>query len=412
MRIVATEIISVVDLQSRYDNYLKDKDGTGIGFSLANNNPRASGIGNLLLNMGDDSDDDSEDEDERRPVNPPVVKKNTTSPPLPPPKTAPLAVPIAAVSAPPRTALNQVVPAPHRQQQQQQQQQGPRNTGPPSPPRAIAAPRPGYALAAPIAALNGQASSTPPPFKPAGRPGAPPQNPFSPPAQPNNLRGPPMPFGRAPTGSPAPSSRSLAAPHPLQPPVTPISPAFIRPSSTSPDPPTRSFSGSTLASQAEPRIKFSLDQKRPSIMRGNTEETLLPSRGEKGDDFWRRFSIVAKDPASSESSWLKKTQSGTNRMSRYVWIVGVVLVVAILGGIGVGVWLSRSSPGHQQPTAIGGSADNLATGTTTTTMPLLTTAVGGAVSSIKHVSPTNTVARREPEPTPFMRLRKRQERVW
>ena len=210
-----------------------------------------------------------------------------------------------------------------------------------------------------------------------------------------------MPFGRATTGSPAPSSRSLAAPHPLQPSATP---AFIRPSSTSPGPAARSFSGSTLASQAEPRIKFSLDQKRPSIMCGNTEETLLPSRGEKGDDLWRRFSIVAKDPASSESSWLKTTQSGTNRMSRYVWIVGVVLAFAILGGIGVGVWLSRSSPGYQQPTAIGGSADNLATGTTTTTMPLLTTGVGGAVSPIKHVSPTNTVARREPEPTPFMRL--------
>jgi hypothetical protein len=30
-------------------------------------------------------------------------------------------------------------------------------------------------------------------------------------------------------------------------------------------------------------------------MRGNSEETLLPSRGEKGDDFWRRFSMVAKE---------------------------------------------------------------------------------------------------------------------
>jgi hypothetical protein len=29
-------------------------------------------------------------------------------------------------------------------------------------------------------------------------------------------------------------------------------------------------------------------------MRGGTEDVLLPQRGEKGDDFWRRFSMVAK----------------------------------------------------------------------------------------------------------------------
>ena len=130
-------------------------------------------------------------------------------------------------------------------------------------------------------------------------------------------------------------------------------------------------------------------------MRGNTEETLLPSRGEKGDDFWRRFSIVAKEPTSvSESSWLKKNRSGTNQLSRYVWIVGVVLIVAIFGGIGVGVWMSRSSPGHQQPKAIGGSADNLATGTTTSTSSSKPVETGTATSSILHVSPTNTIANR------------------
>ena len=29
-------------------------------------------------------------------------------------------------------------------------------------------------------------------------------------------------------------------------------------------------------------------------MRGEKEETLLPKRGENGDQFWRRFSMVAK----------------------------------------------------------------------------------------------------------------------
>jgi len=358
--------------------------------------------------MGDDSDDDSEDEDERQPKIPPGINKSAPVPSLPSSsnKTAALAAAIGAttaVSAPPRSASHQVAVQPRLQlqpqiQQQQQQQQWPRTAGPPSPrpPQPIAAPRPGYALAAPIAALNGQASISPPLKSPGG--GISPQNPFlSPsPQQPNHLRGPPPPPLARLTASPAP--------HPLQPPVTPITPAFIRPSPVSPSPTARSFSTSTLVSQgngsSEPCVKFSLDQKPTPIIRGNTEETLLPSRGEKGDDFWRRFSIVAKEPtACSESSWLKKTRSGTNRLSRYIWIVGVILILAIVGGIGFGVWMSRTSPGHQQPKAIGGSDDNLAMGTTTKDTAPQTTGVGGASNSIKHVRPTNTVARREPEPT-------------
>lgn len=33
-------------------------------------------------------------------------------------------------------------------------------------------------------------------------------------------------------------------------------------------------------------------------MRSNSEERLLPRRGEKGDDFWRRFSMIAKEEKS------------------------------------------------------------------------------------------------------------------
>jgi len=92
----------------------------------------------------------------------------------------------------------------------------------------------------------------------------------------------------------------------------------------------------------------------------------------------------------------------------------MILILAIIGGIVFGVWMSRNSPGHQQPKAIGGSDDNLATGTTTQTIAPNTEA-GGASNSVKHVRPTNTVARREPEPTSDhikVKHRKQRDNVW
>jgi hypothetical protein len=59
----------------------------------------------------------------------------------------------------------------------------------------------------------------------------------------------------------------------LQPPMTPIVPVFVRPSK----------------SPAPRDIKFASEP----IMRGNSEDMLIPKRGERGDDFWRRFSMVA-----------------------------------------------------------------------------------------------------------------------
>jgi hypothetical protein len=35
-------------------------------------------------------------------------------------------------------------------------------------------------------------------------------------------------------------------------------------------------------------------------MRSESEDHLIPRRGDKGDDFWRRFSMVAKEETSSE----------------------------------------------------------------------------------------------------------------
>lgn len=104
----------------------------------------------------------------------------------------------------------------------------------------------------------------------------------------------------------------------------------------------------------------------------------------------------------TSSSWLHQTKSGAARHSRWVWIIGIILIILIAGGAGVGYYLTRNSPGNQQPTAIGGSANNLATAVVPTS-----TAAGGSMSSSSlHVSPTNTVARRRARAVPTQILRR------
>jgi len=120
----------------------------------------------------------------------------------------------------------------------------------------------------------------------------------------------------------------------------------------------------------------------------------LPNRGERGDDFWRRFSIVAREEKKT-SSWLIKTQSRSSRLSRWVWLIGMILLIC--GGIGIGLWyyISHTSSSQKQPTAVGGSANETAGLSSPTTS-------GHSSSSSPHVSPTFTVARRDtaPDPTP------------
>lgn len=169
----------------------------------------------------------------------------------------------------------------------------------------VVAPRPGYAPQ-PISALDGIAR----PEQAAMRPTD-------------------YPF-QGMGGGPGQSSSPLSVPntpHPLNPPISPITAVFAR--------------GSPL-----PRpVKF---QDAEPIMRGEKEETMLPRRGERGDDFWRRFSMVVKDEAktgkkeryecivhlsvrtTSEvdcSSWLQKTRNGNGRLSRWVWVIGVILIL-------------------------------------------------------------------------------------
>lgn len=165
-----------------------------------------------------------------------------------------------------------------------------------------------------------------------------------------------------------------STPHPLPPTMTPILPVFARP--------------------AQPVQSNEVKWGPEPILRGNSEEKLIPRRGERGDDFWRRFSMVAREENQKRysqklSPWLRETQSGKSRMSGWVWIVGLILLACVGLGIGLGLYISHKAPSHQDPTAFGGG-DNHGTGPTTSQQDTGT----GSSSSSRHVSPTNTVARR------------------
>jgi hypothetical protein len=230
----------------------------------------------------EDSDSEDEDDIQRKPNSPPGLVGGFPS------KHAVLAATLS-----PTRANFPPVPVQQQQLQQLPTSQAPSSqpsvtvqvpSKPPSlqpapnhhVPQPIAAPRPGYA--APIAALN--LARAEPIATPVGRL----SNPNSPLPHVNNPFQPSHPQPRpqyAMSVSPAPST-----PHPLHPSVTPITPAFIRPSKSP-----------GLQNGDAVNVKFSEGKATPRkpIMRGNSEETLLPGRGEKGDDFWRRFSMVAKD---------------------------------------------------------------------------------------------------------------------
>ena len=97
---------------------------------------------------------------------------------------------------------------------------------------------------------------------------------------------PAMPIPRAPIPAfiqppPSPSAGSMN-PHPLNAPSTPIAPAFARPSF-----------------QGQRDVKFKED----AILRGNSEETLLARGTQKGEEFWRRFSIVAKEAPKQDKRY-------------------------------------------------------------------------------------------------------------
>jgi hypothetical protein len=97
-----------------------------------------------------------------------------------------------------------------------------------------------------------------------------------------DLPPPAMPIPRAPIPAfiqPPPSPAGTLNPHPLNAPSTPITPVFARPSF-----------------QGERDVKF----KDGAILRGNSEETLIARGTQKGEQFWNRFSFVAKEAPKQE----------------------------------------------------------------------------------------------------------------
>ena len=140
-----------------------------------------------------------------------------------------------------------------------------RALSPPRQPIPLAAPKPGYA--APVAALN------------LSRPDAvaTPQSRVRSPTTPEMSQAFPKPLTLVERQSPM-SPHFPHTPHELEPSMTPIAPAFIRPAS---------------AASTQRDVKFSPTT---PILRSEKEETFLPRRGQnQGEDFWRRFSMVAKD---------------------------------------------------------------------------------------------------------------------
>jgi len=120
-------------------------------------------------------------------------------------------------------------------------------------------------------------------------------------------------------------------------------------------------------------------------MRGGSEDALLvrsrPSKeagaGGQGDDFWRRFSMVAhqaetKRHSAGNSSWLAKTQAGARRLSIWIWVIGIIVLVAIGVGVTVGVKANQNKPAHQDPVAIGGGAHHSMDSSSTSTVGGLT----------------------------------------
>ena len=95
------------------------------------------------------------------------------------------------------------------------------------------------------------------------------------------------------TGLPGSPGATARTPQPLPPPQSPIMPVFARPRKES------------------NAVTF---EEKGGILRGNSEETLLPRGvGGRGDDFWRRFSMVAKEEAKSGSK-------------RYITSVGIMVL--------------------------------------------------------------------------------------
>jgi hypothetical protein len=75
--------------------------------------------------------------------------------------------------------------------------------------------------------------------------------------------------------------------------------------------------------------------------------------------------MVAREDSSKgkkESSWLHKTKNGINGFSRWVWVIGLVLLLAIVGAIALGVVLSmgKEDEAPKEPSILAGNTSKVA----------------------------------------------------
>jgi len=173
----------------------------------------------------------------------------------------------------------------------------------------------------------------------------------------------------------APPTPGPMTPHPLQPPKTPIAPAFARP-----------------RLKTEPSdVKFTAD----AILRGNKEETLLARNTPKGAEFWRRFSVVVKEEQRHpgrffKSNWLTEHQSRSFRMNLCIWVVGLLMLAGIAGG-GVLIWFLTSHNSVTTPKVLGGNAgEGNSNGTTSGVASLTASSTSLGVYTVKGDLPPTT----------------------
>ncbi|KAG8745319.1 hypothetical protein FRC10_008336 [Ceratobasidium sp. 414] len=395
-----------------YDNYLGDRDSRAVA---------SAGIGGALLAFDSDSDDETDlhsvppqrnaDANGRAGLyaavssmnNPPML--SPTSPTRSPQSPAPPYSPPASGRMPTDSKPIPSVGAPLSANASSSRTPSPSGQSP------LVSPRPVYAPNSPSrqAAFGVHSTANHPPTSLTVQIPAPPSA---------NLRadfdsrGPAKPtaaFMAPPAngGAGTPSAAGFGSmpgtpneglhPHPLQAPSTPITPVFAAPPRT---------------------VNFDEKNFNTPILRGNKEETLLARRGEKGDDFWRRFSMVAKQENAKPAA--QKTRSVPPPLISLDELLIVASLLrfiptprvsfspangykvlspagrvchAIGGAIGVGWYFTHNDPSHTRPTAIGGSAEEGMNGPggSSTAVSTTSTHTGGLVKAT-HASTTSAAA--------------------
>ena len=91
----------------------------------------------------------------------------------------------------------------------------------------------------------------------------------------------------------------------------------------------------------------------------------------------------------------------SNRQTRVVWFTCFFLILLIAGGVVLGVILSRKGNSNQQPVALGGSADSLATSTSSSSVVSPGSNLPQTSQTSLFVTPTFTLNNREPDPSPL-----------